>query len=149
MHPPHGTPFPPSPAPSPPPQTPKPKKQQFQTDQNRPFLFPFSARAPERIVPYAIEEADRLYGKHVYIGVSNIQTYAVRDEAMREESGLERLSERQDTFTEAPFLDVKIEECNAALRIKSSTDNRALSFRLSQRREDLLRLKRVDLLYVR
>ncbi len=87
-------PQPATPAPSPPP-SPKPKKQQFQTDQNRPFLFPFSrSRAgynDSRLVPFAIDEADRLYAKHMYVSLSLWQMWKTREECMTVESGLEYL----------------------------------------------------------
>ena len=87
-------PQPATPAPSPPP-SPKPKKQQFQTDQNRPFLFPFSRSRvgynDSRLVPFAIDEADRLYAKHMYVSLSLWQMWKTREECMTVESGLEYL----------------------------------------------------------
>lgn len=87
-------PQPATPAPSPPP-SPKPKKQQFQTDQNRPFLFPFSRRQARynssRLVPYAIDEADKLYTTHLYVSLSLWQMWKTREECMTVESGLERM----------------------------------------------------------
>lgn len=100
------------------------------------------------MVPYAIAEADRLYGKHVYISVANLQTLAVRDESMREESGLDRPTEKQDSFTEASVLDVKISECGKVLNDQYSSEKRPQYLRLNQKLEDLRRLKRVDILYV-
>ena len=88
-------PQPATPAPSPPPPSPKPKKQQFQTDQNRPFLFPFSRSQMRyngsRLVPYAIDEADKLYTKHMYVSLSLWQMWRTREECMTSESGLERM----------------------------------------------------------
>jgi hypothetical protein len=93
-----GVPQPPTPAPSPPP--PKPKKQQYQTDQTRPFLFPFSrsqrfgtgrGNASGSYVPFAIDEAERLYNKHMYISLSLWQMWRTREECMTAESGLEHL----------------------------------------------------------
>ena len=87
-------PMPGTPAPSPPP-SPKPKKQQFQTDQNRPFLFPFSRSTLRRkgnpLVPFAIDEADQLYHKHMYVSLSLWQMWRTREECMTRESGLERM----------------------------------------------------------
>jgi hypothetical protein len=85
-----------TPAPSPPP-SPKPNKQKYQTDQNRPFLFPFSRRATHggyrdsrdgRLVPFAIDEADTLYHKHMYVSLSLWQMWRAREECMSAESGL-------------------------------------------------------------
>jgi len=86
-----------TPAPSPPP-SPKPNKQKYQTDQNRPFLFPFSRRATYggyrdardgRLVPFAIDEADKLYHKHMYVSLSLWQMWRAREECMSVESGLD------------------------------------------------------------
>lgn len=88
-------PQPATPAPSPPP-SPKPKKQQYQTDQNRPFLFPFSRKSrfglnKDRLVPFAIDEADRLYNRHMYVSLSLWQMWRTREECMTAESGLEHM----------------------------------------------------------
>ena len=88
-----------TPMPTPPP-SPKPKKQQYQTDQSRPFLFPFSrsqvgSRGYEslvgntRLVPFAIDEADRLYHKHMHISLSLLQMWRTREDCMIAESGLQ------------------------------------------------------------
>lgn len=86
-----GMPQPATPAPTPPP-SPKPKKQQFQTDQTRPFLFPFArsklGQRDARLVPFAIDEADKLYNKHMYVSVSLWQMWRTREECMTTESGL-------------------------------------------------------------
>lgn len=86
-------PQPATPAPSPPP-SPKPKKQQYQTDQTRPFLFPFSKLQfgkNGRLIPFAIDEADRLYNKHMYISLSLAQMWRTREDCMTVESGLDRM----------------------------------------------------------
>lgn len=85
-----GGPQPATPAPSPPP-SPKPKKQQYQTDQSRPFLFPFSRSRgrDSKLVPFAIDEADKLYNKHVYVSLSLWQMWRAREECMSAESGLQ------------------------------------------------------------
>ena len=95
---------------------PKPKKQQFQTDPNRPFIFPFSHSTPHYssasssssssssrsnltafdqpgpsgLVPYAIAEADKLFSRHAYVSLGLFQLWEARDECMREERGLGR-----------------------------------------------------------
>jgi hypothetical protein len=86
-------PQPATPAPSPPP-SPKPKKQQYQTDQNRPFLFPFSRRTRfgvnnDRLVPFAVDEADKLYNRHMYVSLALWQMWRTREECMTAESGLD------------------------------------------------------------
>jgi hypothetical protein len=79
-----------TPAPTPPP-SPKPKKQQYQTDQTKPFVFPFSPEAyiSKRMVPYAIDEADELYEKHLYVSLALFQIWRTREDYLLDESGLE------------------------------------------------------------
>ena len=87
-------PQPATPAPSPPPPAQKPKKQQYQTDQNRPFLFPFSKGqfgADAQYVPFAINEADRLYNKHMYVSLALTQMWRTREDCITAESGLEHM----------------------------------------------------------
>lgn len=87
-------PQPATPAPTPPP-SPKPKKQQYQTDQNRPFLFPFSKQQLKsrngRYVPFAIDEADNLFNKHMYVSQALWQMWKTREECMTAESGLSKM----------------------------------------------------------
>lgn len=100
-----GNPQPPTPAPSPPP-LPKPKKQQYQTDQNRPFLLPFSAKKGENatLVPFAIDEAERLFNKHLYVSLTLAQMWRTREDCMTFESGLERMPGMDDTYRSSTFL---------------------------------------------
>ncbi|TCD70846.1 Factor arrest protein 11 [Steccherinum ochraceum] len=158
-------PQPATPAPSPPP-SPKPKKQQFQTDQTRPFLFPFSRSALRqrnpRLVPFAIDEADKLYNKHMYVSLSLWQMWRTREECMSTESGLDRMpgSEKVDELKANPnandedvtedklpdmaLIDAKIAEAEAEMaRAETAGDKR----KAKERREDLLRLKRVEQIY--
>lgn len=91
-----------TPMPTPPP-SPKPKKQQYQTDQNRPFLFPFSrmqySRSRDaRLVPYAIDEADKLYSRHMHVSVALMQMWRTREDCMIAESGLQRMPGSENTF---------------------------------------------------
>ncbi|KAF8076110.1 hypothetical protein FPV67DRAFT_1470388 [Lyophyllum atratum] len=154
-------PQPATPAPSPPP-SPKPKKQQYQTDQNRPFLFPFAKGQfgrDARYVPFAIDEADRLYNKHMYVSLALWQMWRTRDDCITAESGLEHMPGegefQSSTFTsndpevaeplpDIALLDAKIEEATKALdAAESSGDKR----KAKERREDLMRLKRVEQIY--
>ncbi|CAG7848847.1 SubName: Full=Probable Protein required for hyphal anastomosis (HAM-2) {ECO:0000313/EMBL:CCA68099.1} [Serendipita indica DSM 11827] len=81
-----------TPAPSPPP-SPKPKKQQYQTDQTKPFVFPFSPAAyvSSRLVPYAIDEADTLYARHMHIPLALFQIWRTREDFILDESGLDAM----------------------------------------------------------
>lgn len=173
---PHGPPYHPSqagsgfrmpqpatPAPSPPP-SPKPKKQQFQTDQTRPFLFPFSrstwaGRRGGSLVPYAIDEADKLYHKHMYVSLSLWQMWRTREECMTAESGLERMpgservfepkvapsdDEASETLPDIAHLDSKIAEADEAM---AKAETAAEKRKAKERKEDLMRLKRVEQIY--
>ena len=96
-----------TPAPSPPPLSlNKPKKQQYQTDQSRPFLFPFSrtqAGKEARLVPFAIDEADRLYNKHMYVGLALSQMWRTREDCMTAESGLDHIPGTEGEFRSSTF----------------------------------------------
>ena len=96
---------PPTPAPSPPP-SPKPKKQQYQTDQNRPFLLPFSGKKGENatLVPFAIDEAEGLFNKHLYVSLMLAQMWRTREDCMTCESGLEKMPGMDDTYRSSTFL---------------------------------------------
>ncbi|KIY73791.1 N1221-domain-containing protein [Cylindrobasidium torrendii FP15055 ss-10] len=155
-------PQPPTPAPSPPPP-PKTKKQAFQTDQNRPFLFPFSrAQAKNgKYVPFAIDEADKLYNKHMYVSLSLLQMWRTREDCMSFESGLDHMPSAEDNLEPAlaveqddaestellpdvALLDAKIAEATIALDEAQSMSEKR---KLKERKEDLLRLKRVETIY--
>ncbi|KAF9057415.1 hypothetical protein BJ165DRAFT_1334998 [Panaeolus papilionaceus] len=157
---------PPTPAPSPPPPSPKPKKQQYQTDQSRPFLFPFSKSSQlgpgmdNKLVPFAIDEADRLYNKHMYVSLALVQMWRTREDCMTAESGLEKMPGMEDDFRSSTFnsdesengeplpdlalLDQKIEEAIEAIK-KAQTPNEKR--KAQERKEDLMRLKRVEQIY--
>lgn len=189
-----------TPMPSPPP-SPKPKKQQYQTDQNRPFLFPFArtpgayARRDARLVPFAIDEADRLYSRHMHVSVALVQMWRTREACQIEESGLQRMpgsgAERAggdtlesvlslnggagvgvadrrgsvadtiyrdvddpaDELPDVALLNAKIAEAEAAIKqARGGGGDRSEGRRIKEareRREDLLRLKRVEQIYVR
>lgn len=106
------TPFPQpaTPAPSPPPG-PKPKKQQYQTDQNRPFLFPFSRThigKDAKLIPFAIDEADKLYNRHMHISLSLLQMWRTREDCMTFESGLEHMPGSEGEFEPSTFTKVEL-----------------------------------------
>src|SRR6266550_99340 len=94
-------PQPATPAPTPPP-SPKPKKQQYQTDQNRPFLFPFS-KHNSRHVPFAIDEADLLYNKHIHMSLALAQMWKTREDCMIAESGLDHLPGHEGEYKFSTF----------------------------------------------
>jgi hypothetical protein len=86
--------MPSTPAPTPPASPPiKPKKQQFQTDQSRPFVLPFSPanagpKNRPRLVPQSIDEAGELYKRNMRVSTELWQTWKLREEYMAEESGI-------------------------------------------------------------
>ncbi|KAJ3516201.1 hypothetical protein NLJ89_g1274 [Agrocybe chaxingu] len=147
----------------PPPPSPKPKKQQYQTDQTRPFLFPFSKSQfgkNGRLIPFAIDEADRLYNKHMYISLALSQMWRTREDCMTAESGLERMPGADAEFKSSTFnpdetdngeplpdvalLDQKIEEANEAMK---NAQTPAEKRKAKERKEDLMRLKRIEQIY--
>ncbi|KAN0064740.1 Factor arrest protein 11 [Thecaphora frezii] len=80
--------FPGTPAPSPPP-SPKPNKQKYQTDQTRPFVFPYSRMVQgNRMVPNSIDEASRLFKENMHVSLELWQTWRIREQAIQEESGV-------------------------------------------------------------
>ncbi|KAJ2933682.1 hypothetical protein H1R20_g3398, partial [Candolleomyces eurysporus] len=155
-------PQPPTPIPSPPPG-PKLKKQAYQTDQNRPFLFPFSKSRfgnDGKLVPFAIDEADRLYSRHMYVSLALTQMWRTREDCMSAESGLERMpgtegelrsstynpdeAETGEPLPDIKLLEEKIQEADAAVKnAQTSAEKR----KALERREDLLRLLRVEQIY--
>ncbi len=94
---PRGEGFDATPAPSPhnatpaptPPQSPKPNKQKYQTDQTRPFVFPYTVSVQGgRMVPFSIEEAGRLYKNHMHISLELWQMWKLRNQCISEERGV-------------------------------------------------------------
>ena len=81
-----------TPAPSPqstPPPSPKPNKQKYQTDQTRPFIFPYSMSVQGgRMVPFSVEEAGRLYKNHMHISLELWQMWRLREECIQDERGV-------------------------------------------------------------
>ncbi|KAJ6599344.1 hypothetical protein DFH09DRAFT_1130790 [Mycena vulgaris] len=156
-------PQPATPAPTPPPPSPKPKKQQYQTDQTRPFLFPFSRNRFDkdaRLVPFAVDEADRLYNRHMHVSLALSQMWRTREDCMTAESGLEHMPGSEGQFESSTFiskdpdaaeplpdialLDAKIAEATKAME---DGETPAEKRKAKERREDLMRLKRVEQIY--
>jgi hypothetical protein len=149
-----------TPAPTPPASpVQRPKKQQYQTDPNKPFLFPYSrSLTTTSLVPFAIQEADKLYSKHSYVSLGLWQLWQEREECLREERGLgmkgligfDRLTlddedEEDDAAMEAMRRDWHYEELEMECiskgdkeGAKAARDNKAAA----------RRLHRVDIIYV-
>ncbi len=168
VNPPTSLPQPGTPAPSPPATPPmKAKKQQYQTDPTRPFIFPFSryqgGGGPQRLVPYAIDEAEQLYETHMHVPLSLHQLWKTREEYIREERGLGKSGligfssmppdddEDDDEFAEDPAWDAyqlddwRFEQEQDAC--KQRGDHAAENV-LKEKRLSLKRLYRTELLYV-
>jgi hypothetical protein len=177
--------LPPTPAPSPPPNNARLKKEKFQTDPNRPFLFPFSRsnNGAVKLVPYAIDEADRLYRKHMHVSLALFQMWQTREACILDESGTDPHSpdgiailEREAVsmfgaaapiasplvstdidvedsaeagLPDVRVLDVAIAEAQQKLDVAEKDGDRALRRKLRERRDDLIRLRRVESLHVR
>lgn len=149
-----------TPAPSPPPSPlQRPKKQQYQTDPNKPFLFPYSrSMTTSSLVPFAIQEADKLYSKHSYVSLGLWQLWQEREECLREERGLgtngligfDRLTlddddEEDDAAMEAMRRDWHYEELEMEC-IEKGDKAGAKSAR--EKKAAARRLHRVDIIYV-
>lgn len=150
-----------TPAPTPP-QTPqqRPKKLQFQTDPTRPFVFPYSQSTqgpPSSLVPYAIEEADKLYNSHLFVSLGLYQLWEAREECLREERGLGRsgligftslrLDDDEDEAAEAAMQrDWQYDDEERRAEAKGDTDGVKLA---KEKRAAARRLYRVEVLYVR
>jgi hypothetical protein len=57
-----------------------------------------------KLVPFAIDEAERLYGKHMYISLSLWQMWRTREDCMTAESGLEHLPGTEGEFQSSTFI---------------------------------------------
>jgi len=69
-------------------------------------LFPFSRLQFGKnngLIPFAIDEADRLYNKHMYVSLSLAQMWRTREDCMTVESGLDRLP-GVDNFRSSTFI---------------------------------------------
>jgi hypothetical protein len=64
----------------------KSRKQQFQTNQRQPFIFPFSKSTPT--VPKSIQEAGDLYLKFMYTSLGTYQCWKEKEEMKKQQFGL-------------------------------------------------------------
>lgn len=82
---------------------PRPGKQKYQTDQSRPFVFPYSDSAHEGAAPYSIHEALSLYQQHMYIPTALWQQWCVREDYLRRGSesspGVAHITSLMDNMT--------------------------------------------------
>ena len=164
-----------TPAPTPPP-SPKPKKQQYQTDQTKPFIFPFSShsRISKTLVPYAIDEADQLYAKHMHVSLALFQMWRTREDFILDESGLKEMprydnvdaalrrysvvvnsstaaaedDDGAETLPDLKRLEEAIAQSEKLAKAAEASGNRAEIRKAQERKEDLQRLRRVEIIYV-
>ncbi|GAA94758.1 uncharacterized protein L969DRAFT_94615 [Mixia osmundae IAM 14324] len=168
-------PQPPTPAPSPPPAVAKGKKQQYQTDQSKPFVMPFSSansryKGKERMVPRSVEEAADLYLTNLRISTSLWQIWKVREECMAEETGLSRVLPDGSTAAMNALTDqvatLTLDEVDSddegspamdpmtfLRRLEKETRRQAtqapspISAKLEKKAQDIVRLQRIETLY--
>lgn len=112
------------------------------------------------MVPFAIDEADRLYNKHMHVGLALTQMWRTREDCMTAESGLDHMPGTEGEFKSSTFnpeeaetgeplpdvalLDQKIEEATKAMKnAKTNAEKR----KAKERKEDLMRLKRAEQIY--
>jgi hypothetical protein len=157
-------PMPGTPAPTPPasPAPPaRPKRQQYQTDQTKPYIFPYSRPGgpsnPSYLVPYAIAEADNLYHRHSYVSLGLYQLWEAREDCLREERGLgvtgligfTKLAIGEDEVDEAEEEQMRrewrFEEEEQEAEIRGDQDG---VHKARERRQASRRLHRVDVIYV-
>lgn len=51
-----------------------------------------------RLVPFAIDEADKLYNRHMYTSLALYQMWKTREECMTAESGLEKMPGSEEGY---------------------------------------------------
>lgn len=133
------------------------------------------------MVPFAIDEADRLYRRHMHVSLALFQMWQTREACILDESGTDPYSpegvvalEREATNifgssapkpspSNTPFdtdesaeaslpdvrvLDAAIAEAQQNLDKAEKDGDRAAIRKLKERRDDLVRLRRVESLYV-
>lgn len=162
--PPTSNPLPGTPAPTPPasPAPPvKPKRQQYQTDQTKPYIFPYSRSAgpghPSYLVPFAIAEADNLYHRHSYVSLGLYQLWEAREDCLREERGLgvtgligfSRLAIGEEELDEAEEEQMRREWMFEEEEMEAERRGDKDGVRKARdRRQASRRLHRVDVIYV-
>ena len=83
----------------------------------------------------------------MHIGVALWQMWRVREECIREDAGLTNKEDDQDPIPDIGFIDERISEAESQIRAAVQSGNRFERNRAKERREDLIRLKRVEQLY--
>ncbi|TIB92938.1 hypothetical protein E3Q19_01690 [Wallemia mellicola] len=111
-----GTPLP-TPPPSPAYNGPKLKKTQFQTDQTKPFIFPFSESTST--VPTSIDEAGRLFAAHMHVPISLWQTHQIRKDFVRSLGFTNRYAEIAEAEYESNAPVDDFDTCSVASQISN------------------------------
>ncbi len=63
------------------------------------------------LVPFAIKEAENLYGKHMYVSLELWQMWRTREDYIHSESGLEHLSGTDDVTEALNKMKLSVSEC--------------------------------------
>jgi len=69
-------------------------------------LFPFSKSQfgkNKKLIPFAIDEAEGLYSKHLYVSLSLAQMWRTREDCMTAESGLDHLPGVEEHFRSSTY----------------------------------------------
>jgi hypothetical protein len=59
------------------------------------------------VIPFAIDEADKLYHRHMHISLALLQMWRTREDCMTYESGLEHMPGSEGLFEPSTFLKVQ------------------------------------------
>ncbi|RGB36108.1 hypothetical protein C1646_697859 [Rhizophagus diaphanus] len=108
----------------------KSRKQQFQTNQRQPFIFPFSKFTPT--VPKSIQEAGDLYLKFMYTSLGTFQCWKEKEEMKKQQFGL--------TNNETLYDEKNIINCEKEMSTGSDMEAQVT-------KKDREKLDRIELLY--
>lgn len=109
----------------------KSRKQQFQTNQRQPFIFPFSKSTPT--VPKSIQEAGDLYLKFMYTSLGTFQCWKEKEEMKKQQFGL--------TNNETLYDEKNMINCEKEMSTGSDMEAQVT-------KKDREKLDRIELLYV-
>ncbi|KAJ7667734.1 hypothetical protein DFH06DRAFT_1322310 [Mycena polygramma] len=97
--------------------------------------------ADARLVPFAVDEADRLYNRHMYSGLEHMPGSEGQFESS---TFISKDPEAAEPLPDIALLDAKIAEATKAME---EGETLAEKRKAKERKEDLMRLKRVEQIY--
>ena len=125
------------------------------------------------LVPYAIDEADQLYARHMHVSLALFQMWRTREDFILDESGLKEMprydnvdaalrrysvvnpnmaavedDDAVETLPDLKRLEEAIAESERLAKAAELSGNRAEIRKAQERKEDLQRLRRVEIIYV-